>query len=398
MITASVTTTPATANTIYHYDQHINGPLTGLTHTCTSMFSSNRRSSIDIPDTITAIGNYSFSRCSSVVSVAIPDSVRSIAWNAFSFCFNLSHVEIPSSVTIIGTDAFAYCSSLASIVIPDSVIVLGGFQRCTGLSSVNIPDSVTTIDHWAFASCYNLTSVVIPDSVTRIQDLAFYACNNLTTISIPENTSIGNSAFSIVGACLVPLYQAGYTLCDCVRVHERTCTPTSAPTPPIISAAPTSSHPTLPPTSEQPSPLTVSPTTPSPTTPFPSPPPTTGFPTSEPTYVNEVCMVEPGPTGLVALWDGLRAIPHLSFTGCRKMTHIVRDSLLLAVIIDIHFSSFQRRLESTGSLKMHFLIECGLPDWEGGDLRACFFARLLFGGDNEGRRSSSSPHDPWSQS
>jgi hypothetical protein len=47
---------------------------------------------------------------------------------------------------------------------------------------------------------------------------------------------------------------------------------------------------------------------------------------------------------------------------------------------------------------MHFLIECGLSDWEGGDLRACGLARLLFGGDNEGRRSSSSPRDPWSQS
>ena len=46
----------------------------------------------------------------------------------------------------------------------------------------------------------------------------------------------------------------------------------------------------------------------------------------------------------------------------------------------------------------HFLIECGLPDREGGNLRGYRLARLLFGGDNEGRRSSSSPRDPWSQS
>ena len=54
---------------------------------------------------------------------------------------------------------------------------------------------------------------------------------------------------------------------------------------------------------------------------------------------------------------------------------------------------------STGSItKMHFLIECGLPDREGGHLRGCRLARLLLGGDNEGRRSSSPPRDPWSQS
>jgi hypothetical protein len=47
---------------------------------------------------------------------------------------------------------------------------------------------------------------------------------------------------------------------------------------------------------------------------------------------------------------------------------------------------------------MHFLIECGLPDREEGNLRGCRLARLLLGGDNEGCRSSSSPRDPWSQS
>ena len=48
--------------------------------------------------------------------------------------------------------------------------------------------------------------------------------------------------------------------------------------------------------------------------------------------------------------------------------------------------------------KNALLIECGLPDREGGNLRGCRLARLLLGGDNEGRRSSSSPCDPWSQS
>jgi hypothetical protein len=46
---------------------------------------------------------------------------------------------------------------------------------------------------------------------------------------------------------------------------------------------------------------------------------------------------------------------------------------------------------------MHYLIECGLSEGEGGDPRGCRLARLLLGGDKR-RRSSSSPRDPWSQS
>ena len=61
-------------------------------------------------------------------------------------------VVIPStidgkSVTSIGSYAFSECTSLTSVTIPDSVTSIGtwAFSDCTSLTSVTIPDSVTSM-------------------------------------------------------------------------------------------------------------------------------------------------------------------------------------------------------------------------------------------------------------
>ena len=149
-------------------------------------------------DSVTSIGEYAFSSCTSLTSITIPDSVTSIGRSAFSSCTSLTSITIPDSVTSIGEYAFNYCTSLTNITIPDSVTSIGGaaFYHCESLTSITIPDSVTSIGGSAFCGCRSLTSITIPDSVTSIGYGTFYNCYSLTSITIPDSvTSIGNDVF-----------------------------------------------------------------------------------------------------------------------------------------------------------------------------------------------------------
>ncbi len=153
---------------------------------------------VEIPDTVTEIGDYAFHNFRKVKKINIPNSVTSIGECAFYWCDSIISITIPDSVTSIGDSAFDCCSSLTNIIIPNSVTSIGNhaFIDCTGLTSITIPESVTSIGNHAFRRCSSLTSITIPNSVTSIGNYAFYDCSSLTNITISDGvTSIGNCAF-----------------------------------------------------------------------------------------------------------------------------------------------------------------------------------------------------------
>jgi len=118
---------------------------------------------LDIPNSVTNIGDSAFNDCTGLTSFTIPNTVTSIAYNTFRNCTGLTSVSIPSSVTSIGDYAFRSCTGLTSISIPNSVISIGvsTFRDCSGLTSVSIPNSVTNIGDNSFRSCTGLTSVTV---------------------------------------------------------------------------------------------------------------------------------------------------------------------------------------------------------------------------------------------
>ena len=209
---------------------------------------------MDIPNSVTTIGDYAFQNCSGLTTLTIPNSITSIGNKAFDGCWmtsvtfhcqnigtwfkgftSIKEVHIGEEVSSIESNAFQGCSNLTAVhisdlaawcgigfenaygnplsagghlflnsqevtdlIIPSSVttIKFAAFYGCKGLTSVTIPSNVESINKSAFCSCSNLTSAVIGNGVTSIGDYAFYECSGLTSLTIPSSvTAIGDKAF-----------------------------------------------------------------------------------------------------------------------------------------------------------------------------------------------------------
>ena len=158
---------------------------------CTSL------ANITIPDSVISIFDDVFISCDSLTSIEVSDNNKNYS-SVDGVLFNKDKsklitypdgktdntYEIPNSVTSIGSFAFSYCTSLTSITIPNSVTNIGvnSFEECTSLTSVTIPDSVTSIGGWAFDGCRSLTSLTIPKSVTSIDRNVFYNSTSLKDV------------------------------------------------------------------------------------------------------------------------------------------------------------------------------------------------------------------------
>ena len=134
-----------------------------------------------------------------ITNVQIEDGVESIGAYAFyEFCTNLSSIEIPDSITRIGDGAFGYCSSLTSATIPESLtsIAASTFMYCESLTSVTIPEGIKSIGYAAFLHCSNLSEIRFEGDAPLFEEVeygspqfmdvtatAYFPANNPTWIS-----------------------------------------------------------------------------------------------------------------------------------------------------------------------------------------------------------------------
>ena len=176
---------------------------------------------VNVPNTVTAIGDSAFYMCYYISKVTLPDSVKTIGSNAFAECSNLTSVTIGKGLTVIGSQAFQDCHALKDINIPDSVEVIGGgsFENCYSLTSIKLSDGVKKIGARAFYMCIGFASMNIPKNVSAIGDSAFAGCVNLKDFTVSaENATFAafdGVLYSKTGKTIISYPQArdgAYTL------------------------------------------------------------------------------------------------------------------------------------------------------------------------------------------
>jgi len=165
---------------------------TGLEEIPESMFNScGNLASVNIPGSVTAIGDYAFSGCSAWNSdEALPSGLKSIGDQAFYECSSLSWTwdTLPSGLTYIGSYAFQNCSSLTgALTIPGGVgsISQSAFYNCTGINKLVIGDTTTSVEYAAFNRCTGIRDLTLPVSLEYDHTnsfASFYDCSNIETI------------------------------------------------------------------------------------------------------------------------------------------------------------------------------------------------------------------------
>lgn len=156
--------------------------------------------SVEMPKTIQAIGDYAFANFLTLNTINIPQGVKSIGAGAFQNCTDLRNIELPLNLKIIKENTFAG-SSLLEITIPYYVneIEKGAFEGCKRLHKVTITGPQIFFGDNAFAKCENLREVYLPELLSekdkkkvfgKAEDIQFMLTEHTAAPALPSPIDI----------------------------------------------------------------------------------------------------------------------------------------------------------------------------------------------------------------
>lgn len=169
---------------IYVYNNRLDNAFNGM--------QNLRR--IVLPNTIPAVGDYTFYNCDNLESCPLPESVKRIGTYSFYNCKKLYGANITWRVEEIASHAFDYGglrqADLSGVRKMGEFALMGQYLE----GEVNLA-SLDSIPQSAFYNCRNITGVRFSPNLKYIGYSAF-AYTGITSISIPEGcTEIESAAF-----------------------------------------------------------------------------------------------------------------------------------------------------------------------------------------------------------
>ena len=199
------------------YSGHLDLPATVTEIGENAFVECDGLTSINLGNVVT-IHDYAFFDCKGLQSITLPESIETLGIGAFFNCTNLTTLKMNNKLREMGERAFMRCISLSDIEFAGNNLVIGNhaFESCKNLSIGDISNCVSEIGDYAFASCIKHRTLTLPASIRRIGKKAFFACSQISRLTLGrELQEIGENAFL-----------------NCNRIRQITV---NAMTPPAIS-------------------------------------------------------------------------------------------------------------------------------------------------------------------
>lgn len=220
---------------------------TKITSIPEELFVNTKIKTIDVPETVTFIGQKAFRHCTKLQTFKFPTKVYQIGEGAFRECASLDNIDMSNlNISELSTSLFRNCDSLRTLklpkiltgfgdyalsgtsivelVLPADIIKVGKgvyswcvslkkadisaltletippemFRMCTHLKSISLPGKINLIGKKAFEHCVTLPEIDLSKApITVIGTAAFSQCSSLKTILFAESiTTINASAFA----------------------------------------------------------------------------------------------------------------------------------------------------------------------------------------------------------
>lgn len=151
-------------------------------------------------DRLNSITYAAFEGCKNLVALNIPDSVTLLGEYAFEGCTGLKSVTVGKGVQNIPQFCFKNCIALQDLNLLGTVsISSAAFVNCSKLVTLNLPDTLKTINSNAFINCYSIVKITFGKNLRLIDEYAFANLPFCDEINFNSNVNIKSNAFYNTG-------------------------------------------------------------------------------------------------------------------------------------------------------------------------------------------------------